>query len=103
MPPVRLGHHYIDLARGWLYHGNRQKALETLLAARRAATLCDRPIDGLRTQVREVETTALLRLGRYRPLPSGHGGHAFPRPSRRAADDIAPRFPDRMAPDMADP
>ncbi|GAA3925154.1 helix-turn-helix transcriptional regulator [Actinomadura viridis] len=35
--PVRLGHHYIDLARGWLYHGDRVKALEALQAARRAA------------------------------------------------------------------
>ncbi|WP_344972810.1 helix-turn-helix transcriptional regulator [Streptosporangium fragile] len=35
--PVRLGHYYIDLARGWLYQGDRQKALETLLAARRVA------------------------------------------------------------------
>ncbi|MEV8630145.1 helix-turn-helix transcriptional regulator [Streptosporangium sp. NPDC051023] len=35
--PVRRGHHYIDLARGWLYHGDRQKSLEMLFAARRVA------------------------------------------------------------------
>ncbi|AHH94521.1 helix-turn-helix domain-containing protein [Kutzneria albida] len=31
----RRGHHYIDLARGWLLHGNREKALKTLNRARR--------------------------------------------------------------------
>lgn len=35
--PVRLGHFYIDLARGWLYHGDRKRALETLYKARRVA------------------------------------------------------------------
>ncbi|MFC4587327.1 helix-turn-helix domain-containing protein [Sphaerisporangium corydalis] len=35
--PVRLGHHYIDLARGWLYHGDRRKSFATLLDARRVA------------------------------------------------------------------
>ncbi|MEU9843168.1 helix-turn-helix domain-containing protein [Actinomadura sp. NPDC048032] len=35
--PVRLGHFYIDLSRGWLYHGDRARALDTLYAARQVA------------------------------------------------------------------
>ncbi|TYB58348.1 helix-turn-helix transcriptional regulator [Nonomuraea sp. PA05] len=35
--PVRLGHFQIDLARGWLYHGDRRRALEALYTARRIA------------------------------------------------------------------
>ncbi|GAA0830878.1 hypothetical protein GCM10009525_31330 [Streptosporangium amethystogenes subsp. fukuiense] len=60
--PVRLGHHYIDLARGWLYHGNRQKALETLLAARRAAPQQTRNHPMVRETVR-----MLVNLERRRP------------------------------------
>jgi len=33
----RVGHHYIDLARGQMLHGDRNAALEALQAARRAA------------------------------------------------------------------
>jgi hypothetical protein len=33
----RVGHHYIDLARGQMMHGDRNAALEALHAARRAA------------------------------------------------------------------
>jgi transcriptional regulator with XRE-family HTH domain len=37
LPPERIGHHRIDLARGWLYHGDRRRALGALRAARRVA------------------------------------------------------------------
>ncbi|WP_203981282.1 helix-turn-helix domain-containing protein [Planosporangium flavigriseum] len=37
-PPERTSHHYIDLARGWLYNGDRgEKALACLNTARRLA------------------------------------------------------------------
>lgn len=35
--PSRTGHYWIDLARGWLMHGDRGKALEALQTARRIA------------------------------------------------------------------
>lgn len=35
--PSRSGHYWIDLSRGWLLHGDRQKALASLEAARRIA------------------------------------------------------------------
>lgn len=35
--PSRLGHHYVDLARAWLLHGDRDKAFDSLHAARQAA------------------------------------------------------------------
>jgi len=35
--PSRSGHHWIDLARGWLLHGDRRRALECLQTARRIA------------------------------------------------------------------
>jgi tetratricopeptide (TPR) repeat protein len=37
LPPERLGHYRIDLARGWLYHGDRRRALGALRAARQVA------------------------------------------------------------------
>lgn len=37
LPPVRTGHYRIELARGWLYHGDWQRALRALRAARRVA------------------------------------------------------------------
>lgn len=37
LPPSRTGHYRIELARGWLYHGDRRRALLTLRAARRVA------------------------------------------------------------------
>lgn len=36
-PPERAGHHFIDLARGYLLHGDRRGALASLLAARNIA------------------------------------------------------------------
>src|SRR5580692_179398 len=37
LPAVRVGHYYIEVARGWLYHGDRHQALNALRRARRAA------------------------------------------------------------------
>jgi hypothetical protein len=37
MPPVRAGHYQIELARGWMYHGDWHKALAALRAARRVS------------------------------------------------------------------
>lgn len=37
LPPERIGHYHIDLARGWLYHGDRRRALAALRTARRVA------------------------------------------------------------------
>jgi transcriptional regulator with XRE-family HTH domain len=37
LPPSRVGHYRIELARGWLYHGDRRRALKMLQAARRAS------------------------------------------------------------------
>lgn len=37
LPPSRAGHYRIDVARGWLYHGDRHRALRALEAARRAS------------------------------------------------------------------
>ncbi len=37
LPPVRAGHYQIELARGWLYHGDRHRALSALRGARRVA------------------------------------------------------------------
>lgn len=36
-PRERAGHHYIDLARGYLLHGDREKAFSALQSARRIA------------------------------------------------------------------
>ena len=37
LPPSRIGHHQVEVARGWLYHGNRHRALQSLQAARRVS------------------------------------------------------------------
>jgi transcriptional regulator with XRE-family HTH domain len=37
LPPVRVGHYRIELARGWLYHGDWHRALASLQAARRVS------------------------------------------------------------------
>lgn len=60
--PVRVGHHYIDLARGWLYHGDRARALEALYLARRAAPQQTRNHPMVRETVR-----MLVDLERRRP------------------------------------
>lgn len=35
--PSRVGHHYIDLSRAWLLHGNKQRAMASLEQARAVA------------------------------------------------------------------
>jgi hypothetical protein len=30
LPKSRAGHHYLDMARGWLWHGDRERALASL-------------------------------------------------------------------------
>jgi len=60
--PVRLGHYYIDLARGLLYNGDRAKSLEALQAARRAAPQQTRNHPMVRETVR-----MLVELERRRP------------------------------------
>jgi transcriptional regulator with XRE-family HTH domain len=37
LPPVRVGHYYIEIARAWLYHGDSRRALGALQRARRVA------------------------------------------------------------------
>jgi len=37
LPPSRAGHHRVEVARGWLYHGDRRRALASLQAARRVS------------------------------------------------------------------
>lgn len=37
LPPERIGHYRIELARGWFYHGDRQRALRVLGSARRVS------------------------------------------------------------------
>jgi hypothetical protein len=37
LPPVRTGHYQVELARAWLYHGDRHRALSALRSARRLA------------------------------------------------------------------
>ena len=37
LPAVRAGHHYVDLARAYLWHGSHDGALKALLAAERHA------------------------------------------------------------------
>jgi transcriptional regulator with XRE-family HTH domain len=37
LPPSRAGHYRIEIARGWLYHGDRHRALRALQAARRVS------------------------------------------------------------------
>jgi hypothetical protein len=48
----RLGHHHVDLARGWLLHGDREKAFAELDQARRIAPQLTR----YHPQVRETLT-----------------------------------------------
>ena len=37
LPPVRVGHYHIEMARAWLLHGDRHRALSSLRRARRVA------------------------------------------------------------------
>jgi transcriptional regulator with XRE-family HTH domain len=62
LPAVRVGHYHIEVARGWLYHGDRHRALSSLRRARRVAP----------------------QQARYHPMVRGTVqaiAHAEPRPS----------------------
>jgi hypothetical protein len=37
IPRERVGHHHIDTARAWLLHGDRRRALASLITARHTA------------------------------------------------------------------
>jgi transcriptional regulator with XRE-family HTH domain len=54
LPPERIGHYRIELARGWLYHGNRKNALRLLRSARRAAPQLVRNHPMVRETVRAI-------------------------------------------------
>ena len=62
--PNRVSHHYIDLARGQLYAGDRHAALDSLLTARKLAPQQTR----YHPQVRET-VRMLARLERRRTDP----------------------------------
>lgn len=51
--PSRLGHYWIDLARGWLLYGDRRKTVESLQTARRIAPQLTR----YHPQIREAVQT----------------------------------------------
>lgn len=54
MPPVRIGHYRIELARGWLYHGDWQRALAALQAGRRVSPQLIRIHPMVRDTVAEI-------------------------------------------------
>lgn len=54
LPPARAGHYRIELARGWLYHGDRQRALAALRAGRRVAPQLVRIHPMVRETVRAI-------------------------------------------------
>jgi hypothetical protein len=64
--PSRVGHYWIDLARGWLLHGDRRRALDSLHTARRIAPQLTR----YHPQVREtVQVLATQDARSTRSLP----------------------------------
>lgn len=64
--PSRIGHYWIDLARGWLLHGDRGRALDCLQVARRVAPQLTR----YHPQVREtVHVLAAQDARSTRSLP----------------------------------
>ncbi len=69
LPASRAGHHYLDMARGWLWYGNRDRALAALekadriapalvrhhpMARQAARTLLDQEQRGYRERVRTL-------------------------------------------------
>jgi transcriptional regulator with XRE-family HTH domain len=54
LPPERIGHYRIELARGWLYHGDRRRALRVLRSARRVAPELVRSHPMVRETVRAI-------------------------------------------------
>lgn len=62
LPPSRVGHYRIELARGWLYHGDRRHALKALQAARRASPQ--------QTRFHPMVRDAVELIARQEPRPS---------------------------------
>ncbi|MGH3864899.1 MAG: helix-turn-helix domain-containing protein [Pseudonocardiaceae bacterium] len=65
-PPCRVGHYWIDLARAWLLHGDRARALDSLQQARRIAPQLTRYHPQVHETVhvlavRDARSTASLR------------------------------------------
>jgi transcriptional regulator with XRE-family HTH domain len=54
LPPSRAGQYRIELARGWLYHGDRHRALAALRAGRRVAPQLVRIHPMVRETVRAI-------------------------------------------------
>jgi transcriptional regulator with XRE-family HTH domain len=54
LPPVRVGHYYIEIARAWLYHGDSRRALGALQRARRVAPQQARAHPMVRDAVRAI-------------------------------------------------
>jgi transcriptional regulator with XRE-family HTH domain len=54
LPPVRVGHYYIEIARAWLYHGDSRRALGALQRARRVAPQQARVHPMVRDAVRAI-------------------------------------------------
>jgi len=54
LPPVRVGHFYIDVARAFLYHGDYRRALGALIRARREAPQQARVHPMVRDAVRAI-------------------------------------------------
>jgi Tfp pilus assembly protein PilF len=52
--PERVGHHHIDMARAWLLHGDRYRALANLNEARRIAPSRTRHHPGVHATVRAI-------------------------------------------------
>jgi hypothetical protein len=64
--PCRVGHYWIDLARAWLLHGDRARALDSLQQARRIAPQLTRYHPQVHETVhvlavRDARSTASLR------------------------------------------
>jgi transcriptional regulator with XRE-family HTH domain len=57
LPAVRVGQYRLDVARGWLYHGDTRRALRSLQAGRRAAPQLIRVHPMARETVRVIART----------------------------------------------
>jgi transcriptional regulator with XRE-family HTH domain len=97
LPNSRRGHHHLDLARAWLWDGNRSKALAELESAERLAPqlIRNHPIarSTLRSIVyaeRSVTREKLRRMSDRFHLTRRARGHADPQPEEQTpVSDIA--------------
>ena len=74
--PSRVGAYWIDLARGWLLHGDRGKALNALQTARQIAPQLTR----YHPQVHDTVQTLAARDHRTTPTLSGFAAWCDVRP-----------------------